>query len=442
MMFRRRMQAQRGVTLIEALVALVVMSFGMVALVGLLGNLRYSGDIAKQRGEAMRIAQAEMESLRSFSTLTKAAGAAANVRDYDQDLLAAVADRTVAAQNTNAVFELARTVRPLVQGVTLPAGVNEPQTLRAQAVTVKVGWQDRSGAPQQLVLDSIISRADPVFALAIGVTPPSSGLRQPDKRNPVIPTSAKDLGNGASAFRPGGSSTAVWIFNNRTGVITGVCEIPVDQAVSTLTANDVESCRNNTVGYLISGTIRFAFGDTPDATAPSSTALPQPLNASLNLTPSQFKTRVDGVLVLAPGRDYPVTPNHVCFSDAPEPGVTTRTLVNYSCLVHPNTQSPRNWWGQLLLTGLSVGTTSSTYKVCRYSADYNGNGYTHIPTTDPEGLDKIDNEEHPAAYQRVSYSLARQNFLVVRGDVMCPVAPPPDPSAGVFVDYSTAQMQP
>ncbi|MFG6441178.1 type IV pilus modification PilV family protein [Roseateles sp. LKC17W] len=442
MMLRRPMSAQRGVTLIEALVALVVMSFGMVALVGLLGNLRYSGDIAKQRGEAMRIAQAELELLRSFSTLTKPAGAAANIRDYDQDLLPAVAARTVPAENTNTVFQLARTVRPLVQGVTLPAGVNEPQTLRAQAVSVTVGWEDRSGAQQQLVLDTIISRAAPVFSLAMGVAPPSSGLRLPDKRNPVIPQSAKDLGNGASAFRPGGGSSAVWVFNNRTGVITGVCEIPVDQAVSTLMASDVESCRNNTVGYLVSGTIRFSLGDTPDATAPQSTALPQPLNASLNLTPSQFKTRRNGVLVLAPGGDYPVSPNHVCFSDAPEAGATTRTAVNYSCLVHPNTQSPRNWWGQLLLTGLSLGATSSTYKVCRYSADYNGNGYTHIPTTDPEGLDKIDNEEHPAAYQRVSYSLARQNFLVVRGDAVCPGAPAPDASAGVFVDYSTVQMQP
>ncbi|WP_370695081.1 type IV pilus modification PilV family protein, partial [Klebsiella pneumoniae] len=41
-----RLPRQRGVTLIEALVALMVMSFGMVALVGLLATLRRGGDVA------------------------------------------------------------------------------------------------------------------------------------------------------------------------------------------------------------------------------------------------------------------------------------------------------------------------------------------------------------------------------------------------------------
>lgn len=50
----------RGVSLVEALVALLVMSFGMVALVGILSNLRRSEDLARQRGEAQRIAQAEI----------------------------------------------------------------------------------------------------------------------------------------------------------------------------------------------------------------------------------------------------------------------------------------------------------------------------------------------------------------------------------------------
>lgn len=43
-LLRRVAGHQRGVTLIEALVALLVMSFGMVALVGLLANLRRGGD--------------------------------------------------------------------------------------------------------------------------------------------------------------------------------------------------------------------------------------------------------------------------------------------------------------------------------------------------------------------------------------------------------------
>lgn len=431
---------QRGVTLIEALVALVVMSFGMVALVGLLSNLRYSGDVAKQRSEAMHLAQNEIEKLRAYSVLNKPAGAASAVKDYENDLLDEVQPRTITGENSNTTFTLARTVMPLIRGVTLATGEVEPQAVRAQTVSVKVDWQDRSGAPQSLTLNTIISRADPVFTLAVGVTPGSDGVRLPNNRNPVIPPTAQDLGNGRSAFRPPNGGTAVWVFNNLTGVITGKCELAEG---TTLTASAVDSCKNNTVGYLVSGSIRFSNADAPDPARPEATALPYPLTAYLNLTPSQFKVRDrNGAYSLAPGGDYPESPNHICFSDAPEPGITTRTSVNYYCIVFPNTQTPRNWWGQVLLTGLDIGTSATRHRVCRYSADYNGNGYTYVPATDPNELDKIDNEEHPAAYQRVTYSLARQNFLVVRGDVSCPTAPAPDPANGIFLNYSTVQIQP
>lgn len=436
----RRGAAQRGVTLIEALVALVVMSFGMVALVGLLSNLRYSGDVAKQRSEAMHMAQAEIEKLRAYSILKKPAGAASAIKDYETDLLAEVPSRDIRGENSNTTFTLTRIVRPLVRGATLAAGDVEPQTVRAQAVSVTVDWRDRSDAPQSLTLNTIISRADPVFTLAVGVTPGSDGVRLPNSRNPVIPPTAQDLGNGRSAFRPPYGGMAVWVFNNLTGVITGKCELAEG---TTLTASAVDSCKNNTVGYLVSGSIRFSNADAPNPSRPEATALPSPLNAYLNLTPSQFKVRdSNGAYSLAPGGDYSESPNHICFSDAPEPGLTTRTSVNYYCIVFPNTQTPRNWWGQLLLTGLDIGTSATTHKVCRYSADYNGNGYTYVRSTDPNELDKIDNEEHPAAYQRVTYSLARQNFLVVRGDVSCPTAPAPDPANGIFLDYSTVQIQP
>lgn len=437
---RPRGTAQRGVTLIEALVALVVMSFGMVALVGLLSNLRYSGDVAKQRSEAMHLAQTEIETLRAYSMLKKPEGAASTVKDYEKDLLEQVEPRDIHGENSNTTFRLTRLVRPLIRGVTPATGEVEPQTIRAQTVSVMVDWRDRSDTPQSLTLNTIISRADPVFTLALGVTPGSDGVRLPNNRNPVIPPTAQDLGNGRSAFRPPNGDGAVWVFNNLTGVITGKCEIAEG---TTLTADAVDSCKNNTVGYLVSGSIRFSNADAPDPARPEATALPYPLTAYLNLTPSQFKVRdSEGAYSLAPGGDYPESPNHICFSDAPQPGLTTRTSVNYYCIVFPNTQTPRNWWGQLLLTGLDIGKSATDHKVCRYSADYNGNGYTYVPATKVDELDKIDNEEHPATYQRVTYSLARQNFLVVRGDVSCPTAPAPDPANGIFLDYSTVQIQP
>ncbi|MFG6487714.1 prepilin-type N-terminal cleavage/methylation domain-containing protein [Roseateles sp. BYS78W] len=418
----RNQRPQRGVTLIEALVALLVMSFGMVALVGLLGNLRRSGDLAKQRGDAMRIAQTEVAKLRSFSILNKPADAASGVKDYDHDVVA-LESRYAPLDNSNTTFSITRQVMPLVKDST------EPQ---AKTVRVTVAWTDRSGTDQSIFLDTIISQTDPVYGLALGVTPPTNGVRQPDKRNPVIPQGARDLGNGSSAFQPSINSTRVWIFNNVTGVITSRCQL------STQTANGLDSCDNNTIGYLVSGTVRFSQLATPDPSNPEASALPS-LTIAPTLIASQFKT-ADGKSLAPGGSDY--SPSPECFNDSPSVSTPNQTMVNYSCVVYPNSQ--RNWWGQVLISGLSIGTDDGQYKVCRYSGDYNGNGYTYktvpvVNLNDPGFL--IDNEEHPETYRAVTYSLARQNFLVVPGKSACPLLPA-DTTASRFVDYSTYQLQP
>src|SRR5262249_50680759 len=61
---------QRGFALLEALVAFAVMAVGVLGTIALQSTLRYSGDIAKQQSEATRIAQAEIERLRAFATLS------------------------------------------------------------------------------------------------------------------------------------------------------------------------------------------------------------------------------------------------------------------------------------------------------------------------------------------------------------------------------------
>ena len=60
---------RHGVSLVEALVALAVMAFGMLALVGVQATMRLNSDVAKQRGEATRIATEEIERLRGFRTI-------------------------------------------------------------------------------------------------------------------------------------------------------------------------------------------------------------------------------------------------------------------------------------------------------------------------------------------------------------------------------------
>ena len=80
----------RGVSLIEALVALAVMSFGMLGVVGMQATLRYNADVSKQRSEAVRLAQEEVERWRSFSVLAPTAGQLA-YQDINTAAAAAVA---------------------------------------------------------------------------------------------------------------------------------------------------------------------------------------------------------------------------------------------------------------------------------------------------------------------------------------------------------------
>lgn len=436
---------QRGVTLIEALVALLVMSFGMLALVGLMSNLRRGADVAKQRSEAMRIARAEMAKLRTFSSLTRGASTPATDTVYDE-IVTPPTDTQVTPADSNATYSVQRVVTA-VPGV------------QAKQVRVAVSWVDRASEVQVVRLDTIIAAVDPLFSAAVGFTPPAGAITQPSARNPAIPATAKQLDKSISAFKPSTLSSTVWIFNNQTGVITGVCAPSI--AMSALTAADVDSCKNNTFGYLLSGAVRFSNASPPNPSLPEANAIPMlnpsiiggtyslprlnaqgvPVTSGGSMVLDSFTATAPPSVSVAASGSQPAQLAPDCFQDAPSVTPSTQPFVTYNCIVYPPdtgaSGSRPTWSGKLILNGFATGTTASEYRVCRYSADYNGSGGGFTP--DWKGL---ENEEHPAVYAKVAYSLTRQNFLVVRGDLSCPTAPAVDPSTGVFADYSTIQLQP
>jgi len=65
---------QRGVSLLESLVAFVVLALGAAAAAHLQGQLRLAGDVARERSEAIRVGQAASEEMRSFAALDGAPG--------------------------------------------------------------------------------------------------------------------------------------------------------------------------------------------------------------------------------------------------------------------------------------------------------------------------------------------------------------------------------
>lgn len=433
---------QRGVTLIEALVALLVMSFGMLALVGLMSNLRRGADLAKQRSEAMRLARADLALMRGYSGLDRQPGDPATNQYYSD--IASGTQPSLMPTDSNTSYTLQRFVSN-VQGAP------------AKQVRVLVTWKDRADEDQAVTLDTIIARVDPVFSAVVGLNARNGAVIQPSGRHPAIPDAAKKLDKDISAFRPSSLGSTIWVFNNFTGVITGICSIPAGTPVSALTTADVDACKNNTIGYLLAGTVHFSNVNPPNPKTPEANAIPLDVDI-VDGTYQLPKLDVHGDLVRDSQGNITLdtyaakAPNHDCFDQAPGSANATpaQQFVDYYCIVYPDPapagSTVRTWSGKAVLTGFTTGLTAAEYRVCRYSADYNGSdaglpaGLRAISLL--PSLKALDNSEHPPVYGAVTGSLARQNFLVIRGDLSCPTAPAVDPDHGVYADYSTLQSQP
>jgi Tfp pilus assembly protein PilV len=382
----RAARAARGLTLIEALLALAIMALGMLGLSELQVRLRRHADIARQAGEALRLAQQDLETLRSFSVLSAASGA----QSYDD--IVSSGPNLLPGSNSNASYALTRHITASL----------EPSHKLAQ---VSISWQDRAGEAQSVTLSSVLARIDPTLAASLAMAPAesaSSAMRLPGNRAAGIPVSAKDLGNRTSVFKPSPTGTLAWLFDNLSGQIIGRCTVPVASSSASLTSADVAACANNALGWLLSGFVRFSASNPPDALYPSDPALPLDL----------LLTNPAGPVV-----------DHECVDDAPSSGNDSATTVRYHCAIYPALSVP-TWSGRLLIEGIALG--GSDWRICRYSADVDGDG-------------RISNAEHPQDYRDVSGPLIQQNFLVVRAAQDCPA--PADSATPRFVNSRTVLHQ-
>lgn len=390
--------SQRGTTLIEALIATLVLSLGMLATARLQSHLRLNSDVARQRSEAVRLAQADIETLRSF-----------NVVATIPDLV------DVATSAPAGTYEVTRHIG---------AG---------NAATLTVRWTDRAGGSQQVALDSIISRTSPTLSAALTLAPGRDAVNGAFGRSARIPLEAKDLGNGSSALKPVGSGAAAIVFSNATGQITASCS-GVDAGISTqqLALSNLGTC-SAVGGLLLSGQVRFSNAAPPNAARANDPAMP--LAVELALTgrtdrtsahcSSEAQKRVAFTSSAGTRRiAVPVdaAPASVGVSEWTDLG---ERFVAYHCVVTPLNG---RWSGRSTVTpqGWALGLDRDAYRICRYTADQDGSG-----TIDT-------NAEHPDHYSDVDTPLAQQNFLVIHGDQLCPVAPG-DPMVS---NHNTVQHQP
>ena len=405
----------RGVSLIEALVALAVMAFGMLAVAGLQATMRLNADIAKQRSEAVRIGQEAIEDWRGFTAMVTTV----DVVDY-ADLIT-IAGTPVPGYTTNTAYTLTRTVTDDTAG------------LRRKALRVDVSWTDRTGAQQGIQLNSMIAAVAPEVAAALAVPSPGAPNKLPRGRHPSVPIQARDFGDGTSGFKPpqAGGGTVAWRFNNLSGLVTKVCTVPAAVDNAGLTLADLSGC-SDIVGQVLTGYIRFLTGPV---TEPQPTE-PEVEGQIINPLQSRNVRNLDVALSLT-SLGHPSAP--VCFDDAPTASLPTRTLVSYYCLIYAN--ASRTWSGISTLVPLDwsppggaaweIGVgDAARYTVCRFT---------------PIDNDVVANPLHPRNYASVTVNqvMAQQNFLVISANWTCPVEDFPVSAAlGDFVNSHTRRHQP
>lgn len=405
----KRLHRQRGATLIEALVAFLVLSLGIAIVSRVHDHLRLHADIARQRAEAVRFAQQDIENLRSFATL----GPAAGLQSYDA-LAAAVQPLSLPPGHA------ANTAYTLDRAVSESAGFKTAQ--------VAVRWTDTAGQPRHATLDTVVARSDP--ALAASLTVPRAAVRGAFGRSSAVPLHAVDLGDGRSALKPRETGTLVWVFDNVTGELAAECTVAAALATPRVTAADLSACDPAT-GVVLDGAVRFAAGIAP-----------MPLDIELALTGAGYPAlpvcaselrKTVAVATVGGSRmhDVPVDAQPALLGAAAWRDTGER-FVAYHCLVTPHAG---RWSGRsaVIPMGWTLGTAAGEHRVCRYSGDHDGSGAVD------------SNAEHPETYTDVSGTLMHQNFLVIAGTDHCPSGSPRPLGTGlsqVFADAGTVQHQP
>lgn len=388
---RRLRRRSAGVSLVEAMVALAVMAFGVLGVAGVQLTLRHNSDVSRERAEAVRIAQRVIEQWRAYTRLDSAPGQ----RAYAD--ITSLGPTVVIGLATTTEYTVTRTV------IDMQGGVGAAP--RRRTVRVEVAWTDRTATVQTVRLASIVHGAPPLLAPAVSVPADRTVLRRPLGRALAIPQAAVDQGDGTSSFTPPGADDSVrWVFDNLTGEILRTC-----------VAGVCTSYR----AQLLSGFVQFATGAAPTvarAIAPDSPALP--VQVVVNVTAPRL-VRVD------------------CFEQSLPAAPATALYVRYFCAIPLETVEALVWTGraELELATLSTAladTSAARHKVCRYT-----------PRAD-DTPGAVPNAEHPLDYVNVTAPLVNQNYLVISaGDgSVAYTCPDPASSTGLPFDPSTYRHQP
>ena len=414
--------SQRGTTLLEGMVAFLVLSLGMLSVVRVQTQLRLNSDVARQRSEAVRLAQEDLEKMRAFSSIAIRAGANA----YAGLAAGTLSIDASSGQPSNTTYAMTREV-------------SDTDVPNAKSATVNVAWDDRNGTLQQVVLNTVISGSDPAYAGALKVAPRLQPVRGVLSRSASIPTSAADLGNGSSAFKPLTTGAEAWLFDNVSGAIRARCTgLNAALPSASLRAADLGTCETLRA-TLLSGVVRFSDAMPPDPSLAND--VPAVLSVAMALTGSATGATSSCAAEARKTVNYSLaglnrTEGLPLSATATSMGAdgwreTGERYLAYHCAVTPAATSS-TWSGRATLVpaGWTIGSGPNDRRVCRYAPDLDRSG-------------AIDNNlEHPDTYTAVAASLTNQNFLVIKGSQACPARASSPNATGALADLGTAPHQP
>lgn len=403
---------QRGASLVEVLIGVVVITVGLLGTARWQAQLRQATDLARQQGEALRLARQDLERLRAWSG----------------------SDGPVPAESTAPPSASA--------AYTLTRRVSEEQGGWRRA-TVTVDWLDARLQPRQVRLDTALFSASPAHVLALTTVPAARDGWPRDDRHPAIPADAEPINPRQSVFKPVADGGDAWVFDHRSGRIVARCSaVPSATPTSALTPDDLGGCEPAN-DLLLSGRIRFqgeALGGPPNPVAPDAL---RPMRVSLQRTaPSGAGAPVcfgePATWALRPGAAGPTA---VVVGVSPAglpPGWRPRDPAQphwrYHCAVPVHRAAKASgagatedatWSGRLRVAVVATAApaggptgVSGVRTVCRHSADLDGNGAIDQPGEAPDELRGVDTAR------------VEQNFLVVDGGRPCPSLPAASTASG------------
>ena len=161
-------QKQRGFSLVEVMVTMVVISIGVLGHVSFQRIVYRDTGLAGTRNVASELASEKLEDLRGYSILGSDIGSFA-FEDIGSNAGGSLSNGTVTVGNTDltrswTVTNYYYTTDLAAPSTTVPTGSPLPDF---KAVTVTIGWQDVTGAAQSLTVSTHIAGIDPSKAARI-----------------------------------------------------------------------------------------------------------------------------------------------------------------------------------------------------------------------------------------------------------------------------------